>query len=323
MSDHSRLTVVFGFGAIGRAVARALVARGDAVRVVQRSKPADLPIGATYLACDVLDAGAVRRAVAGAGRIVIAVGFAYDARVWRRAWPMAMANVLEAAAHARARVVFVDNLYMLGPQTEPLREDMPLSMAGEKTAVRSEVTRMWLAAVHGGRVCMTALRSSDFYGPHVTLSQLGDNAFGALGRGKTALLLAPPDTPHDFAYVPDIARAVLLLMDAPLGEVNGRVWNMPCAPTRTPRQILELGAQALGRPLQIKAIPLWMLPALGLVSRLMKETTDMRFAWDRPYRVDASKFSRHFGFQPTPFETGAAETARSFVPLVATSRETV
>ena len=39
-------------------------------------------------------------------------------------------------------------------------------------------------------------------------SHLGATGFARIAQGKPALLLAPPDTPHDFAYVPDIARAV-------------------------------------------------------------------------------------------------------------------
>ena len=48
--------VVIGFGAVGRAVTQALLARGREVIVAQRNRPLDLPAGATYRVCDVLDA---------------------------------------------------------------------------------------------------------------------------------------------------------------------------------------------------------------------------------------------------------------------------
>ncbi len=38
----------------------------------------------------------------------------------------------------------------------------------------------------------------------------------------------------------------------------------------------------------------------------------MRFQWDRPYRVDSSKFAKAFWSDATPFETGVRETALSF-----------
>ena len=60
------------------------------------------------------------------------------------------------------------------------------------------------------------------------------------------------------------------------------------------------------------AIPLWLLPVASLFARFMKEVADVGFTWDRPYRVDASKFTSRFWSDVTPFETGAAATARSF-----------
>ena len=87
---------------------------------------------------------------------------------------------------------------------------------------------------------------------------------------------------------------------------------MPCAPTRTPREILRIGADAIGMKLRIVSLPLRLLPTLGLVSRMMKEVADVGYTWDRPYRVDADKFRRRFWSEVTPFEAGAAATARAF-----------
>ena len=261
------LTVIFGNGTIGRRVAETISARGGSVRIAQRNAPATTSPCTEFIACDVLDADSVRRAVAGASDVVLSVAFTYDARIWRDAWPRTMSNVLAACEAAGARVVFVDNLYQLGPQQEPRTEDMPLSSSGQKAAILSDVTRMWQAAAN--RVRVAALRCTDFYGPDVAASHLGPSAFGALAQGKRALLLAPPDIPHDFAYVPDIARAVVTLLDAP-DDAFGQVWNMPCAPTRTPREILQLGADALGVGLKVRAIPLGLLPAMGLVSRFLQ-----------------------------------------------------
>ena len=295
---------------MGRLVTKALLERGDRVRIAQRTRPADLPAGADFNRCDILEPDAVRNAVQGATQVLLAVSFPYDARVWRTAWPTAMTNVVEACAAAGARIVFIDNLYQLGPQNEPRREDMPLSSAGDKPAILAEVTRIWMAAKD--RVHVAALRCPDFYGPGVSASHVGDSGFGRVANGKPGILLAPPDTLHDFAYVPDIARAVVTLLGAP-DDAFGQVWNMPCAPTRTPREILKLGADAVGRPLKVIAIPLWLLPTLGLFTRFMREVADVGFTWDRPYVVDAGKFKRRFWSDVTPFEIGAPATVRSFV----------
>ncbi len=309
---------VIGYGAVGRATTEALLAAGVAVTVAQRAQPADLAAGADYRRCDVLDRASLRSAIDGAEQVVFAVGMPYDGKTWRAMWPRAMANLLDACEATAARIVFVDNLYMLGPQRAPLREDMPLSDFGVKPAVRSEVTRLWMKTAAAGRVRVTALRPPDFYGPGVTtVSHLGSLAFGALAKGTAAMLLAPPDTLHDFAYMPDIARAVVTLLEAP-DDCFGQAWNMPCAPTTTPRKILELGAQALGVRLRVRAIPMALWPVLGLVMPFIREVNEMRFTFDRPYRVDATKFTTRFWSDVTPFEVSAVKTAEFFRSLAQT-----
>lgn len=307
----SQSILVLGYGAVGRAVTAALLARGDAVRVVQRKRPADLPAQATFQSCDVVDAASVRKAVEGASQAVLCVGFPYDAKLWRKVWPATITNVVEACAATGARIVFLDNLYQLGPQREARREDMALTSRGNKPAILAEVTRIWSAAAVAGRVRMAALRAADFYGPGVTLSHLGPAAFGAIAKGAPATMLAPPDTPHDFAYVPDIARAIVTLLDAP-DDAFGQIWNMPCAPVTTPRAILQMGADALGKKLKVRTVPRWSWPVIGLFWKFLREVSDVGFTWDRPYEVDSTKFKTRFWSDVTPYETGAAVTARWF-----------
>jgi nucleoside-diphosphate-sugar epimerase len=222
-----------------------------------------------------------------------------------------MTNFVEACAATGARLVFVDNLYMYGPQTAPLSETTPLSPYGVKPATRVEVTRIWMAASEAGRLRVAALRAPDFYGPGATQSHLGDLAFGALAKGKAATVIGSPDTPHDFAYVADFARAVVALLNAP-DDAFGQAWHVPCAPTRTPREILALGAAALGVRPRVVGLPTWALGPLGLFVPVLSEMREMRFQWDRPYRVDSSRFAERFWSDATPFEVGAPATARWF-----------
>ena len=304
-------TVVIGHGAVGRATVERLTAAGRPVLVAQRKAPAALPGGAQFEACDVLDATAVRAIFAKGTQVVVAIGFAYRGAVWRDVWPRAIRNIIAAAAETKARVVFIDNLYMYGPQAAPLREDMPLTSYGVKPRVRADVTRMWMEAVRTQGIKFAALRAPDFYGPGVTLSHLGDVGFAAIAKGRSAMLIAPPDTPHDFAYVPDIARAAVSLLDAE-DDAFGRAWHVPCAPIKTPREILSIGAYALGVKLKIASLPLAILPALGLAVPFAREMAEMRFQWQWPYKVDWSRWAARFWSDPTPFEVGAPATALSF-----------
>ncbi len=303
--------VILGYGPVGKAAAATLQARGTRVAVAQRSRPADLAPGLVFIGCDVLDAQSVACLTARAPQIVVAIGFAYDGATWLRDWPVAMHNLLDGCATSGTRMVFFDNLYMYGPQTAPLTETMALSDFGRKPRARTIVTRMWEAAAAAGCVRVAALRAPDFYGPGVRLSHIGDTGFVAVAQGRPAMLIASPDTLHDFAYVPDLGRMIVTLLDAP-DDAFGQAWHSPCAPARTPRQILDLGAAAIGAKARIRSVPLWTLPAMGLAVPFMREMSEMRFQWDRPYRVDASKWIARFGGEVTSFEEGAAVTARSF-----------
>ncbi len=307
----TNITTILGFGPVGRAAADILLARGDIVRIGQRTRPADLPASVEFRATDVMDAASVLRAIEGSSQVVLAIGLTYVGTVWQASWPKLMANVLDACKAASARLVFVDGLYMYGPQDAPLREDTPLSNYGVKPAVRSAVTRQWMEAGQTGAVKVAAVRAPDFYGPGVTVSHLGDSGFKAIAQGKRAALLVSPDIPHDFAYVPDFGRAVVSLLDAP-DDCFGQAWHVPCAPIQTPRQILELGAKVAGAKLRMSAVPMSLMPLMGLFVAFAKELVEMRFTWDRPYHVDSTKFARRFWSDATPFAVGAAETIRSF-----------
>jgi nucleoside-diphosphate-sugar epimerase len=310
------LVVVIGYGPVGRDVTGRLAARGTPVRVAQRKRPDDLPPGVAFVTCDALDPASVRAAIAGAAQVVLSIGLAYSGKVWRECWPKIMTVVVEACAANGARLVFFDNLYMYGPCTAPMKETDPLTTLGEKPAARAEATRIWQRASQAGRLKVAALRAPDFYGPGVRLSVFGDYGFGALAKGKAANYIGSPDLPHDFAYVPDCGRAVVTLLDAP-DDAFGRPWHVPCAPTRRAREILTLGAEAIGVKPRIQALPLWSLAMVGLFMPDLKEFREMSFNWDRPYRVDASDFAKRFWSDVTPFEVGAARTAKSFAQAVA------
>ena len=300
--------LMIGYGPVGRATVALLHARGTPVRVAQRSRPADLPDGVAFTRCDVLDAASVAAAVKGAPQVAVAIGFAYTGPVWERDWPVAMKNLLDACAAEGVRMVFLDNLYMYGPQTEPLVETMKLSDHGRKPAARAKITRMW---EQDGRVKVAALRAPDFYGPGVLLSHVGETGLAAIAKGKAAMFVFNPDVLHDYAYVPDIGRAMVSLLDADDTDFD-QVWHMPCAPTLSTRQILALGAKHAGVGLRLTAVPSWLLPMIAPFVSFIRELYEMRFQWNRPYRVDASKWRARFWSDVTPFEEGVAATIASF-----------
>lgn len=297
---------VFGYGAVGRELTAALVARGDSVVVAQRKEPA-LPAGVRFAACDVTDAESVRAVCADGEIVVCTVGLPYRSDVWERSWPQIMHAFIGACEAAGARFIFVDNLYLVGPVRAPITEETPLTAYGRKPRVRAQITRLWQEANARGRMRAAAVRASDFYGPDVETSILSAFGVARLVAGQPALIPYNPDHPHDFTYVPDIARAVVAVADAP-DDAYGQGWNVPNAPTRTLRELLVLAASIAGVPPRIQVIPAWLLPLLGIFMPDLRELVEMRFQSDRPYHVDSSKFVARFGMTVTSFEEGLAAT---------------
>ncbi len=240
---EAKSVVVVGYGAVGRETVNLLGGRGDKVRLVQRSLPKGLPIAVEFAPADVLDPESLTRACEGSRAVICCIGFPYDSRIWQTHWPKAMANLLAACESAKARLVFADNLYMYGPQTEPLTEDMPLTDFGRKPKIRADITRLWQAAHREGRVEAVAVRASDFYGPDVPNSILSTFGVKNLIAGKEAVMPYPAVFPHDLTYVPDFARALVTLLDAP-AEDYGQAWHVPNAPAANLRRVDQEGGGA-------------------------------------------------------------------------------
>jgi nucleoside-diphosphate-sugar epimerase len=302
--------VVVGYGAAGRETVKLLTERGGKVRVAQRSHPRRLPLAAEFVSTDVLDAESVVRACAGSRAVICCIGFPYDSRIWQTHWPKAMTNMLAACEKAKARLVLADNLYMYGPQTEPLAEDMPLTDFGRKPKIRAEITRLWQAAHKDGRVEAVAVRASDFYGPDVPNSVLAAHGVKNLIAGKEAVVPFPAVFPHDVTYVPDFARALVTLLDAP-SEDYGQAWHVPNAPAQTYGELIGKAAALIGVEPRMRVIPLILLQLAGLFDRQAYELIEMRFQVDRPYLVNTHKFASRFWSDATSFEDGLKATIAS------------
>jgi len=306
MAGNGALNVVLGAGPVGRAVVDRLRVRDCAVRVVTRSGIAQFPPGVEVRQANVGDPGLLARACDGATVVYGCVGV--ENTRWLERWPLMMEGMLAGTAAVGARFVFVDNLYMYGPTDEVLTEDLPLTTYGRTPATCARLTRMWHEAHRAGSVQVAALRVSDFYGPGVTRSVLGEQTLGRIAQGKSVKWVGGIDQAHSVSYVPDVARALVSIGEAD-DEAMGQAWHVPNAPDRTPRQLLQLFAEIANQTLTLSARSAILLNLTGLVSPAMREFKEMHYRWNRPFRVDAAKFGRRFWTDATPFDVGMRATA--------------
>lgn len=310
MNTSSEYHVVIGAsGGVGSALVRELAAQGKRVRAVNRSGKADLPAGVERFAADITDPGAARRACEGAAVVYHCANVPYQD--WYTVLPVFMDNLTAASAETGAVLVYADNLYMYGPTKEPLREDMPYNATTRKGQLRARLAEQLLAAHHAGRVRAVIGRGSDYFGPGVEGSNMGDRVFNAVLAGQSAPILGDPDAPHTYTYTPDFARGLVRLAEHE--AAYGQAWHVPNAETLTTRQFLELAYAEAGHPLKIMAAPGWLVTLMGLFNPLMREMKEMLYEFEEPFIVDHARFERAFGPLPaTPHREAIRETLVSY-----------
>jgi nucleoside-diphosphate-sugar epimerase len=155
-----------------------------------------------------------------------------------------------------------------------------------------------MAAHAEGRVRATIGRASDFYGPRVVQSAVGERVFGSAIAGKAANVTGDPGSRHTYTFVDDFAKGLLTLGER--DEALGQTWHVPSAETITTRRFVELIFEELGRPPRIQATPRWMLSLVGMFDPVVRELSEILYQTERPFVVDHSKFERAFGAHPTP-----------------------
>ena len=292
---------------MGAAVARRLRGRGARVRMVNRVGRTDgpaLPEGVEVVAADVSDPDDARRALADAAVAYLCAK--PPERRWPDEFPPLMAGAVAGAAAADAVLVFADNLYAYGPVDGPITEECPDDATDAKGRARAAVTRQLLDAHDEGRVRGTVGRASDFYGPGVLESAVGERVFANALRDDPALVLGDPDVPHTYTYVEDFARALVTLGDEP--DALGRVWNAPAAPTLTTREFVHAVYEAADATPRLRALPGWAIRLGGLVSSRLRECSGVRYVYTDPYVVDHGAFEAAFGADPTPHEEAIRRT---------------
>jgi nucleoside-diphosphate-sugar epimerase len=230
---------------------------------------------------------------------------------WPQEFPAMTRGIAEAAAEAGTKLVFADNLYMYGPVDGPMTEQTPPAAQTKKGKVRAAMAAELLAAHTDGSLRVVIGRSSDYYGPGGLVSALGERFFKAVLAGKRTQWFADLDQPHSLSYLPDIARAFVVLGER--AEADGGVWHTPAAPALTGRQYVELAARVAGTPAKPAVLGMGTVRTLGLFMPVLRELPELMYQYDRPFVMDAGKFAAAFGScTATPHEEALGTTMAWF-----------
>ncbi|MBC8163828.1 MAG: NAD-dependent epimerase/dehydratase family protein [Roseiflexaceae bacterium] len=296
MSTHD-VHVVFGAGGgAGHAIIRELATRGLRVRAVSRSGSGSFPAGVEVLRADASDAASALRASQGATSIYHAVGAPYHA--WAQAFPPIMDALIGAASATGARLVYVDNHYAYGPHEGALTEDLPSRAPGAKGQLRARLAERLMQAHASGQVRATIGRGAEFYGPGVDVAYTGSAWFRSILEGKRAMWVGGLDQPHALSYIDDFAHGIVTL--GTRTEALGQIWHIPTGEAMTGRQFLALAYDVAGQPAQYGSLPTAAVRLVGLWDKQAREFAEVVYTYQRPFLVSGAKFTRTFGFTPTP-----------------------
>lgn len=296
MPDQTDLHVVLGTGPAGSTLAARLADAGLRVRTVDRSGKDPGHPGVEAAAADLTDAGAAEEATAGAAVIYHCVNVPYHLQV--DVMPQIATSVLAAARAAGARLVVLDTLYPYGEaQGEAITEDTPWAATTRKGRMRAELDRRYLEAHAAGDVRVVAGRSADFFGPGVLNSTLGGAVFPGALTGEPVLAMGNIDLPHSYTFIDDVARGLATLGGDSSGD--GRVWHLPTTPARTTREVHELIAERVGRPLDVVTLER-AEPYGPFDATFMASYEEMFYQHTTPQNMVSAAFEAQFGVHPTP-----------------------
>ena len=191
------------------------------------------------------------------------------------------------------------------PMTERSAE-APRSVKGK---VRLQMHHDLMAHHKKGDLEVSVLRASDFYGPGVTVSAMGERVFGNLMKAKPAQVMVRDDCLHSFAYIGDVGKAMATLGLADSGHSTwGHVWLAPHAAALTQRAFVAQACELQGMQPKWSVVPPWLLRLVGFFDTDAKASLEMLYQYEQPFVVDSSVSNKRLGLLPTEITVGLRAT---------------
>jgi nucleoside-diphosphate-sugar epimerase len=304
------ITILGAGGSTSNELVKLLKARHQPFRLVSRhSHPQQ---GATEtVSADLSDRKQTVSAVAGSSVVHLLPGLKYDHKIWAETWPKIMANTVEACERAGARLIFFDNVYMYGRVSGAMTEETPFNPCSKKGEIRARIASLLIDEWKTGNLTAMIARSADFYGPHAANGIPNALVFDPLSKKKRASCLVDDSLPHSYTYVPDAARALVMLADSE--SAWNQTWHLPTTPNPpTGKQFIECAASELGVRSKYFVLRKPLVRMVGWFNPVVGEIYEMLYQNDAPYLFDSSKFADAFGFASTPYAEGIRATSASY-----------
>lgn len=309
-----KVLVLGATGGIGGEVARQMRAAGWEVCALTRDveKARRENAGFSWIKGDALNRQEVIAAAHGCAVIVHAVnppGY----RNWAELVMPMIDNTVAAAIAEGATIVLPGTVYNFGPDAFPvLHEDSPQHPQTRKGAIRVQLEqRLQQASRQGARVLI--VRAGDFFGARVANNWF---AQGLVKPGKPVHALSYPGAPgvaHQWAYLPDVARTVLELIERRASlDAFARfhmAGHVDTDGTQMTRAIQRVVLRRTGHQPRVGRFPWWLMKLIAPFVVTVREMLEMRYLWQTPQLLDNKRLVAALGQEPhTPLEQAVEAT---------------
>ena len=296
-------------------MAKELLSRGAEVTALVRrgGREPDLD-GLWRVSGDVLDAVSLARAARGMD--VIVHGFNVPYPEWRDKLLVAADNVAEVAALERATLLFPGNVYGLGPDySAPLGEDAGRVAPTELGELRNQVeARLGLATERGARLII--LRAGDYYGPDAANGWF-EMMVKRARAGGAIVDPAPADVAHAWAFLPDLARAGVDLLDRGDELAACEVFHFAGHDLTSAQMVAAIRSGLGDGQRKVSRFPWWALRMVAPFWAMGRRVVEMRYLWKQPVLLDGARLERFLGDVK---QTPVARAVAGSLSGVATSR---
>ncbi|WP_136618379.1 MULTISPECIES: SDR family oxidoreductase [Mesorhizobium] len=301
----TKIAILGANGRLGRVVAKAFIDAGYDVRAITRNGkvPAELK-GATAVAGDGLDRDALIRATEGVDIIFNGLNPIYTE--WVKCMPMAE-NVMAACRANGALHLAPGNVYNFGsPIPAVISEDTPFQPTTEKGRIRVAMEDLFRREADAGRVRTVLLRAGDFFGGTGSGSWFDLVVAAKMNKG-TYTAPGPVDLVHEWAYLPDLAKAFVGLAKN-LDKLGAyEALNFP-GHAVTDLEIKAAAEKALGRPLKMTSMAWWVLRAGSPFVAMWREIVSMSYLRFEPHQLASARLEGIIGTIPhTPLDQAVTE----------------
>ncbi len=301
-NPSARSVVVLGAnGRLGKAAVAAFHASGWRVRAFVRDRYKGPALAQIDCFCgDAFDQDTLYQAVRGFDVIVNALNVPYAA--WAATTPKITDLVSNAAAKSGATVLLPGNIYHYG-ESMPSRlfESTPAAPSTPLGQVRLAMEQSYARRSVIDRFQTIIVRAGDFFGAQDRLDGgwFDSHIAANVAQGKF-VYPGPMDRSHVWAYLPDLARAMV--------ELAQRRHSLPkfCAVsfpgfTLTGAALVDALERAIGLRLKVTQLPWWLIRLGSWFSGNLHGVLQMRYLWNHAHEIDGEQFQSLLpSFKPTP-----------------------